>query len=78
MNEKTAKKCEKVIVSPKTRVYYPFLEVGYAKTIDPRTLKFRFLIGKYLDSLPKNNRPCQVIRENWRDQKVKFLKFLKI
>ena len=47
------------------------MKVCYAKTIDPRTLKFRFLIEKYFDSLPKDDGPCQVIRENCRDQKVK-------
>ena len=40
----------------------------------PRTLKFRFLIEKYLDSLPNNIGPCHVIRENCRDQKVKYNK----
>ena len=50
------------------------MKVCYAKTIDPRALKYRFLIEKYHDSSIKNDGPCQVIKENCRDQKVKYHK----
>ena len=48
------------------------MKVCYAKTIDPRALKFRFLKAEYLDCLPKNDGPCQVISEDCKDQKVKY------
>ena len=54
------------------------MKVCYSNAIDPRALKFRFLIEKYVDSSQKNDGPCQVIMENCKDQKVKYHKiFLK-
>ena len=50
------------------------MKVCYAKTIEPRALKFRYLIEKYVDSSPKNDGPCQVIMENCSVQKVKYHK----
>ena len=74
MNKKLQKSVKKLWYHLKSANIISFLKVRYAKITDPTTLNIRFHIEKYLDSLPKNDGPCQVIRKNCRDQKVKYQK----
>ena len=70
MNEELQKKkCENVINSPKMAQNQFFLKVCYAKSIDNRSLKSRFLKEKYLDCLLRNNYPRKAMRESYGDQK---------